>query len=84
MASDWPLLTGGHYSELVIRTGLTVEYSDYYKASNEFDNISGVAHQPPTQQHIQKCDPILVLSVLFFSKDCIPSVVHYILSFFLQ
>jgi hypothetical protein len=25
MASDWPLLTGGHYSEVVIRIGLTVE-----------------------------------------------------------
>jgi hypothetical protein len=24
MASDWPLLTGGRYSEVVIRTGLTV------------------------------------------------------------
>jgi hypothetical protein len=24
MASDWPLLTGGHYSEVVVRTGLTV------------------------------------------------------------
>jgi hypothetical protein len=24
MAPDWPLLTGGRYSEVVIRTGLTV------------------------------------------------------------
>jgi hypothetical protein len=24
MASDWPLLTGGRYSEVVVRTGLTV------------------------------------------------------------
>jgi hypothetical protein len=24
MASDWPLLTGGSYSEVVVRTGLTV------------------------------------------------------------
>jgi hypothetical protein len=24
MASDWPLLTGGHYSKVVVRTGLTV------------------------------------------------------------
>jgi hypothetical protein len=25
MASNWPLLTGGHYSEVVVRTGLTVQ-----------------------------------------------------------
>jgi hypothetical protein len=24
MALDWPLLTGGRYSEVVVRTGLTV------------------------------------------------------------
>jgi hypothetical protein len=24
MAADWPLLTGGRYSEVVVRTGLTV------------------------------------------------------------
>jgi hypothetical protein len=24
MASDWPLLTGGRYSEVVVRTGFTV------------------------------------------------------------
>jgi hypothetical protein len=24
MASDWPLLTGGRYSEVVVRTGLSV------------------------------------------------------------
>jgi hypothetical protein len=24
MASDWPLLTGGRYSEVVVKTGLTV------------------------------------------------------------
>jgi hypothetical protein len=24
MASDWPLLTGGSYSEVVVSTGLTV------------------------------------------------------------
>jgi hypothetical protein len=24
MASGWPLLTGGRYSEVVVRTGLTV------------------------------------------------------------
>jgi hypothetical protein len=24
MASDWALLTGGHYLEVVVRTGLTV------------------------------------------------------------
>jgi hypothetical protein len=24
MASDWPLLTGGRYSEEVVRSGLTV------------------------------------------------------------
>jgi hypothetical protein len=24
MASDWPLLTGGRYWEVVVRTGLTV------------------------------------------------------------
>jgi hypothetical protein len=25
MASEWPLLTGGHYSDVVVRTGLTVD-----------------------------------------------------------
>jgi len=24
MAADWPLLTGGRYSEVAVRTGLTV------------------------------------------------------------
>jgi hypothetical protein len=24
-AADWPLLTGGHYSEVAVRTGLTVD-----------------------------------------------------------
>jgi hypothetical protein len=30
MASDWPLLTGGRYSEVVVSTGLTVFWKDYY------------------------------------------------------
>ena len=28
-AADWPLLTGGRYSELAIRTGLTVYHKSY-------------------------------------------------------
>ncbi len=31
MASDWPLLTGGRYSEVVVRTGLTVIIFKYKK-----------------------------------------------------
>jgi hypothetical protein len=27
MASDWPLMTDGRYSEVIVRTGLTVDSS---------------------------------------------------------
>jgi hypothetical protein len=30
MAADWPLLTGGRYSEVVVKTGLTVSSSRVY------------------------------------------------------
>jgi hypothetical protein len=35
MASDWPLLTGGRYSKVVVRTGLTVLTDKYYVFNTE-------------------------------------------------
>jgi hypothetical protein len=33
MASDWQLFTGGRYSEVVVRTGLTVQVKESFKNS---------------------------------------------------
>ena len=45
MASDWPLLTGGHYLKVVVRTGMTVVRSQLgtkvYQSSNDPSFLGG-------------------------------------------
>ena len=36
MASDWPLLTGGRYSEVVVGTGLTVYHNKHFETVETF------------------------------------------------
>jgi len=40
MASDWQLLTGGHHSELVVRTGLTQQHIFYIRKKHKHNLLT--------------------------------------------